>query len=62
MILADVVVGCYCKGSPDSKTVPEIPGHGGRRFNSFVNDPRAPTIFVVQHSHQAYPAYVITYV
>ena len=31
------------------------------RYNSLVNNVKDPSIFVVQHSSQAYPAYLITY-
>ena len=31
------------------------------RYNSLCDDATNPTIFVVQHSVQAYPAYLITY-
>lgn len=40
---------------------PELPGGSGKRSNSMVDNTTNPSIFVVQHTQQAYPAYVITY-
>ena len=43
------------------KMYPPLPGQNFARYNSLANDPTDPSIFVVQHSNQAYPAYLITY-
>jgi hypothetical protein len=61
LLVVDVITGIYCKGKKGMKMCPELPGQQFARFNSLVNDVLNPTIFVVQHSGQAYPAYVITY-
>ena len=61
MLLVDVVVGRYTQGAKGMKTCPLVPGEQFTRFNSLVNNVRNPAIFVVQHSNQAYPKYVITY-
>lgn len=61
MLLVDVVVGRYTQGKSGMKMCPIVPGEKFTRFNSLVNNVREPSIFVVQHSNQAYPKYLITY-
>ena len=61
MLLVDVVVGRSTQGAKGMKTCPLVPGEQFTRFNSLVNNERDPSIFVVQHSNQAYPTYLITY-
>jgi poly [ADP-ribose] polymerase 7/11/12/13 len=61
MLLAEVVVGRWAKGQKGLKECPLLPGEAYRRYNSLVNDVANPSIFVVQHTSQAYPAYLITY-
>ena len=48
-------------GAPGITKIPIIPSEKHRRYNSLVNDETDPSIFVIQLSNQAYPAYVITY-
>ncbi len=40
---------------------PLLPGEKYRRYNSLVDNEADPSIFVVQHSSQAYPAYLLTF-
>ena len=61
MLLVDVAVGQSTTGSEGMKAYPLLPGEKYKRYNSLVNDVKNPRIFVVQHSSQAYPAYLITY-
>ena len=61
MLLAEVAVGLWAKGAQGMRSCPVLPGEKYRRYNSLVNDVTAPSIFVVQHTSQAYPAYLITY-
>jgi poly [ADP-ribose] polymerase 7/11/12/13 len=61
MLMAEVVVGRWVKGQKGRKDCPLLPGEAYRRYNSLVNDETNPSIFVVQHTSQAYPAYLITY-
>ena len=60
LIVADVALGTWTQGAKD-KDCPELPGGSGKRYNSMVDNTTRPSIFVVQLSPQAYPAYVITY-
>ena len=55
--------GCGEVGQGDKgmRMCPLLPGEAYRRYNSLVNDEDAPSIFVVQHTSQAYPAYLVTY-
>jgi hypothetical protein len=61
MLLNRVIVGEWVKGAEGLKLYPLAKGQEWRRCNSLVNDEKDPSIFVIQHSYQAYPAYVITY-
>ena len=60
MLVAEVVVGRWTKGAKGIKIYPELPG-SFQRYDSLVNDEADPSIFVVQHSSAAYPAYLIYY-
>ena len=61
MMLVDVLLGRSAQGAKGMKMYPLLPGQNFARYNSLANDPTDPSIFVVQHSNQAYPAYLITY-
>ena len=61
MLLVDVLVGRFAQGKEGMKVCPLLPGAEFARYNSLVDRPTDPSIFVVQHSNQAYPAYLITY-
>jgi poly [ADP-ribose] polymerase 7/11/12/13 len=61
MLIAEVVIGKFTKGAKRMNICPILPGEKCRRFNSLVDDEKRPSIFVVQHTMQAYPAYLITY-
>jgi len=40
---------------------PLLPGEQCKKYNSLVNDAAQLTIFLVQHSNQAYPADILIY-
>jgi len=61
MLVVNVLVGLWAQGKAGLKMPPFLPGEKHRRYNSLVNNVDNPSIFVVQHSNQAYAAYVITY-
>jgi hypothetical protein len=61
MLLNRVIVGEWVQGAPGMKLYPLAKGEQWRQCNSLVNDEKHPSIFVIQHAYQAYPAYVITY-
>lgn len=61
MLIVDVIVWRSVKGKEGMKLMPLVPGTLSRAANSFVDDIHNPTIFVVQNSSDAYPAYLITY-
>jgi hypothetical protein len=65
MMLNQVLVGLSTKGEPKINLYPkvQVPGASNQssRYHSLVDNPQSPTIFVVAHSNQAYPAYLITY-
>jgi hypothetical protein len=61
LIVAEVLVGRWTKGTKGMKKPPLLPGEQFKKYNSLVNDDADPAIFVVQHSNEAYPAYLLTY-
>jgi len=61
MLLVDVLVGKCAQGAKGMQVCPLLPGEAFARYTSLVDIPADPSIFVVQHSNQAYPAYLITY-
>ena len=72
LLVADVITGLHCKGTQvkhDSagtwisgdKMCPLLPGQPYARYNSLVDNEADPSIFVIQHTGQAYPAYLLTY-
>ena len=72
LLVVDVITGLYCKGTQakynkagkwisGDKTCPLLPGQQYVRYNSLVDDEADPSIFVIQHTGQAYPAYLLTY-
>jgi len=61
MIVAEVLVGRSTKGRQGDKKMPPLPGEAYKKYNSLVDSVADPSIFVVQHSNQAYPAYLLTY-
>lgn len=62
MLAVDVVVGRWTQGHQGLNVYPHVGGELYVRHNSLVNNVANPSIFVIQHSSQAYPAYLITYV
>jgi hypothetical protein len=68
MLLVDVLLGQSVQGKEGMKMCPLLPGEKNKRYNSLYGfDPSVkrdlddPTIFVIQHSNQAYPSYLLTY-
>jgi len=61
MLLVEVALGRSTQGARGMRVCPVLPGTQYTRYNSMVNDVANPSIFVVQHSSQCYPAYQITY-
>jgi cysteine-rich repeat protein len=61
MLLNSVIVGEWAQGAPGMTYYPLAKGDRHRQCNSLVDHVDNPSIFVIQHSNQAYPAYVITY-
>ena len=57
--LARVLTGEYTKGDPSMKDPPNKDAH--RKYDSVVDDPPNPSIFVVFFDIQAYPEYLIEF-
>ena len=61
LIVAEVLVGKWTKGRRGMSNYPLLPGEQFKKYNSLVDNVVNPSIFVVQHSNEAYPAYLLTY-
>ena len=61
MLVAQVIVGFFTNGEKGMLKCPSLPGEEYKCYHSLVNEEDDPSIFVVQHSCQAYPSYIITY-
>jgi len=63
MFFARVLVGRSAVGRSDYRTPPPLDpsDHYGRCFDSCVNRPIAPTIYVIFNSAQCYPEYIVEY-
>ena len=63
MYLARVLVGQYCQGNSDMIVPPpKNPSRPEILYESVVNNPGNPSIFVVFYDAQCYPEYLITFV
>lgn len=61
MFVARVLVGDYVTGDPQMKRPPVRPGSSARCYDSCVDNPMNPAIFVVFEKHQIYPEYLLEY-
>mmetsp|Transcript_63191 Transcript_63191/g.131430 ORF Transcript_63191/g.131430 Transcript_63191/m.131430 type:complete len:520 (+) Transcript_63191:145-1704(+) len=65
-VVARVVVGQWTQGRTGMKAPPPLPGQPGQRYDSLVDRGSGapwdqPSIFVIQDTVSAYPAYVVSY-
>ena len=60
MYVARVLFGRYCQGEREMKAPPPI-NSTGRLYDSTVDKPVDPEIFVIFHDTQCYPEYLITF-
>ncbi|XP_065514711.1 protein mono-ADP-ribosyltransferase PARP12-like isoform X2 [Caloenas nicobarica] len=61
MFVAHVLVGDFVQGNHKYLRPPPRPGSKNRLYDSCVDDPTDPSIFVVFEKHQIYPAYIVEY-
>ncbi|XP_072000956.1 uncharacterized protein [Engystomops pustulosus] len=61
MFVARVLVGDYVMGDPSMKRPPKKRGRTTRHYDSCVDNPRDPSIFVVFEKHQIFPEYLLEY-
>ena len=59
LFLVRVLVGEYCRGDPSMVAPPIREGHEG--FDSTVNTPIDPSVFVTYHDAQTYPEILIKF-
>ncbi|NXC14902.1 PAR12 polymerase, partial [Corythaeola cristata] len=61
MFVAHVLVGDFVQGKPKYLRPPPRPGNSNRLYDSCVDDPTDPSIFVIFEKQQIYPAYILEY-
>ncbi|XP_066854098.1 protein mono-ADP-ribosyltransferase PARP12-like isoform X2 [Anser cygnoides] len=61
MFVAQVLVGQFVQGESEYLRPPPRPGSPNRLYDSCVNDPEDPSIFVIFEKYQIYPAYILEY-
>ena len=63
MYYARVLTGLYERGNSTMKTPPSLndQNNPSLHYDSTVNDPGRPTIFVIYYDTQAYPEYIVTF-
>ncbi|KAI3375702.1 hypothetical protein L3Q82_004004 [Scortum barcoo] len=61
LYVAHVLTGRYTVGQPSLKAPPPRGSDPTDRFDSVVDKQQSPSMFVIFHDDQAYPAYLITF-
>ena len=63
MFVCNVIVGKYTKGTSSMKIAPPLDPSGNTHllYDSLVDNPTNPTIFVAMTDCQAYPKYLLTF-
>ena len=61
MFVAQVLVGDFVQGNPKYLRPPPRGRNSNRLYDSCVDDPTDPSIFVIFEKHQIYPAYILEY-
>ncbi|XP_067933230.1 protein mono-ADP-ribosyltransferase PARP14-like [Watersipora subatra] len=61
IIQTRVITGEYCKGSKRMRAAPYKPNKPTEQYDSVVDNPNNPFIFVVFHDASAYPDYIIKF-
>ncbi|NXP11385.1 PAR12 polymerase, partial [Thinocorus orbignyianus] len=61
MFVAQVLVGDFVQGDPKYLRPPPRHSNSNRLYDSCVDDPIDPSIFVIFEKHQVYPAYIVEY-
>ncbi|POI33035.1 hypothetical protein CIB84_003213 [Bambusicola thoracicus] len=61
MFVAQVLVGKFVQGDSEYLRPPPTPNNRNRLYDSCVDDPENPSIFVIFEKFQIYPAYILEY-
>ncbi|NXA47673.1 PAR12 polymerase, partial [Nothocercus julius] len=61
MFVAHVLVGDFVRGNSEYLRPPPRPDNPNRLYDSCVDDPKNPSIFVIFEKLQIYPAYILEY-
>ncbi|XP_016161633.1 PREDICTED: poly [ADP-ribose] polymerase 12-like isoform X2 [Ficedula albicollis] len=61
MFVAQVLVGDFVQGNRDYCRPPARAGNSNRLYDSCVDNPTDPSIFVIFEKQQIYPAYILEY-
>ncbi|XP_064276896.1 protein mono-ADP-ribosyltransferase PARP12-like [Passer domesticus] len=61
MFVAQVLAGDFVRGNPEYCRPPPRDKNSNRLYDSCVDDPTDPSIFVIFEKQQIYPAYILEY-
>lgn len=61
MFVAQVLVGKFVQGDSEYLRPPPTPNNRNRLYDSCVDNPENPSIFVIFEKLQIYPAYILEY-
>uniref|UniRef100_A0A8D2M1J8 Poly [ADP-ribose] polymerase n=1 Tax=Zonotrichia albicollis TaxID=44394 RepID=A0A8D2M1J8_ZONAL len=61
VFVAQVLAGDFVRGSPEYCRPPPRDKNSNRLYDSCVDDPTDPSIFVIFEKQQVYPAYILEY-
>ncbi|NXF19193.1 PAR12 polymerase, partial [Rhodinocichla rosea] len=61
MFVAQVLAGDFVRGNPEYCRPPPRDNNSNRLYDSCVDDPTDPSIFVIFEKQQIYPAYILEY-
>lgn len=61
IIQTRVITGDWCQGNQSLRAAPYKPNAQNEQFDSVVDNPGSPSIFVVFHDASAYPEYIIKF-
>ncbi|NXL93483.1 PAR12 polymerase, partial [Alectura lathami] len=61
MFVVQVLVGKFVQGNSEYLRPPPTPSNANRLYDSCVDDPENPSIFVIFEKLQIYPAYILEY-
>ncbi|XP_069139910.1 protein mono-ADP-ribosyltransferase PARP14-like isoform X2 [Argopecten irradians] len=61
MFYSRVLTGQSCPGHSGMRYLPDLPGGNGMTYDSATNNVSTPSMYIIFHDSQAYPAYLVSF-